>query len=222
MKSWIQGIAPLFNFFLESTCPLCQRSAPAFVCRDCERQLRRCQFQPRSPSSQDPLPVLPWGTYSGTLRQAIAALKYNHHPELAQPLGRWLGQTWLERQPRSTRAKPIVVPIPMHPAKQKLRGFNQADLLAEAFCEVTGLSLQTRGLQRVRDTEPQFTLSPADREANLNGAFAIGNPLKRPLPDGILLLDDIYTTGATVRSAMQVLRQHRVSVQGLVVLARTV
>jgi predicted amidophosphoribosyltransferase len=109
----------------------------------------------------------------------------------------------------------------MHADKQKQRGFNQAELMARAFCDVTGLTLQPTGLSRIRATEPQFSLSPAEREQNLAGAIQVGESLHRcPHSKAVLLLDDIYTTGATARAAVHVLQQQQISVYGLVVLAK--
>jgi predicted amidophosphoribosyltransferase len=112
----------------------------------------------------------------------------------------------------------------MHPEKQQQRGFNQAELIATAFCRQTGLP-QVKGLNRRRNTAPQFGLSAIDRAANLANAFEIGaffsgkNPLKsRPT---VLLLDDIYTTGATAQAAAQTLRRHQISVYGILAIAKT-
>jgi ComF family protein len=115
-----------------------------------------------------------------------------------------------------------VVPIPMHPAKQRQRGFNQAELLARYFCDRTRFSLEVNGLQRVRQTEAQFNLSVQQRQQNLDNAFSLGQKfLKRPPSAPVLLLDDIYTTGATALSAAQTLQQHGIQVQGIIVLAKT-
>ncbi|GAB4459397.1 MAG: hypothetical protein OHK0037_04730 [Elainellaceae cyanobacterium] len=158
-----------------------------------------------------------WGNYHGTLKQAIATLKYNNHPELAQPLGHAMGRAWLNSD--YGKVPLIVVPIPMHTEKQKQRGFNQAELLAEAFCQITRLPLERRGLVRVRATVPQFGLSVAARSQNVAGAFQIGPAFRRPPRRPVLLLDDIYTTGATAQNAAACLEAQGLRVYGLVALA---
>lgn len=165
-----------------------------------------------------------WGRYGGALKQAIAALKYNNHPQLARPLGHWLGQAWLS-SPVSQAKSLTVIPIPMHPDKWQERGFNQAELIARSFCEQTGLPLQSQGLIRVRHTEAQFGLSAEARVKNLSGAFRVGAGVTGQLvaqPKTILLVDDIYTTGATANAAAQALHQHQVAVYGVVAIAKTV
>ena len=159
-----------------------------------------------------------WGCYRGGLRRAIAAFKYENQPQLARPLAGWLADAWrLRAQPPAG----TIVPIPLHASKYQERGFNQADLLAQHFCDRTQLPLQLHGLERHRATEAQFKLnSDRDREQNLTAAFRLGPGLKQRPVTRVLLLDDIYTTGATVRSAAQTLRRHGISVAGVVVLAR--
>lgn len=209
----------LLNLFLESNCPLCQRSTSKEFCQDCARQLQRCQSH-HTQFWQGQLPVFTWGLYGGTLKRAIAALKYENQPQVARPLGHWLAQAWLNSQLGSNRL--IVVPIPLHADKQKQRGYNQAALLAQSFCDITGLQLQQMGLERVRVTEAMFSLSTSEREKNLAGAFELGRGFRRHRPSHpVLLLDDIYTTGATARSAAQTLQQLGIPVCGLVAIATT-
>lgn len=108
----------------------------------------------------------------------------------------------------------------MHDRKLQERGFNQAHLLAKSFCAMTGLRLETNGLRRIRDTEAQFRLSNAARSQNLTDAFGLGSAfIERSSTQPVLLLDDIYTTGATARSAAQTLRSQGVRVHGIIVLA---
>jgi ComF family protein len=211
--SWVKGLRSYLDIFLQSHCPLCERSTTNVVCPNCQRQLQQCRLNPAYSQQQEALSVLGWGSYGGALKRAIASLKYENHPELARPLGQWLAQSWLSSLGSK---KAIVVPIPMHPDKVAQRGFNQAELIAQAFCETTGLPLKRHGLARVIATEAQFTLSPSAREQNLAGAFVLSKDFQRQRPtETVLLLDDIYTTGATVRSAAQVLRRSQISVWGV-------
>jgi len=214
MTSWTRSFQSLLHLFLEEHCPLCDRSAARMFCQDCERRIKYCQFPDPQILWHPPLPVFAWGVYKGALKQAIAKLKYHNQPQIARSLGHWLAHAWLASAP--VTKMPIVVPIPMYPEKKKKRGFDQAELIAEAFCAVTKLPLQTQGLERQRATEAQFSLSPEAREQNLAGAFQVGKGFMNHLPSQeVLLLDDIYTTGATVRSAVQTLVRHHIRVCGV-------
>jgi ComF family protein len=212
---------------------MCQRSTNRVLCQDCERRLRECQFPNFNEFWHQPLPVLAWGRYGGTLKRSIAALKYENQPQLADWLGDQLARAWLSTAPAiapSLAQSLTVVPIPLHASKQQQRGYNQADLIARAFCQRTRLPLKSHGLQRIRATEAQFGLDSATRQQNLANAFQLGKDLlgkdllgkndHRRSPQAVLLLDDIYTTGATVQSATHLLRRHQISVIGIVAVAK--
>jgi ComF family protein len=196
MNGWAKGLKSWLDIFLESKCPLCERSTSGVICPTCQRQLQQCRLP--HPYQQAALPIMAWGEYGGALKRAIASLKYENHPQLARPLGQWLAQSWLSAK-LPLKNSIVVVPIPMHPDKVAQRGFNQAELIAQSFCETTGLPLKRHGLARIQATEAQFKLSPQAREQNLAGVFALGKDFLRQHPtETVLLIDDIYTTGATV------------------------
>jgi ComF family protein len=112
----------------------------------------------------------------------------------------------------------LIVPVPLHPSRKKERGFNQADLLADVLAQLTGLRLNTKHLVRTRATPPQVGLGIEDRKANVQDAFAwTGDGLDDRL---VLLVDDVCTTGATLQSCAQVLRQQGVRSVWALTLAR--
>jgi ComF family protein len=213
-------VKALLSLFLKPNCPLCDRPATTELCDYCERQLLRCRFPPGVKFTSE-VPLCVWGQYKDVLKRAIAALKYNHHTELAKPLGYGLAQTWLST-PGLGISPVTVVPIPLHPAKLKKRGFNQAELLAKSFCELTGLSLSSHGLERIKQTEALHELSPDQRLKEMQSVFNIGQDFRRRPPQGsVLILDDIYTTGATVKSAISQFQKSGISVAGIVAIATT-
>jgi ComF family protein len=212
----------LLDLVLDRGCLICQRSTPHTLCPYCQRQIQACRtvhLQAHLQSPDRSIPLLVWGDYGGPLRQAIAQLKYHNCPQLAVSFGHWMGQAWQAtagQLPLRSR-RPTVIPIPMHRDKQRQRGYNQAERLATAFCAITTLPLARQGLIRDRATRPQFELSPAERQQNLHQAFRLGH-LPRS-PDGVILLDDIYTTGATIRAAIATLEHHQIPVHGVIVFA---
>jgi ComF family protein len=244
---WIQHFRPLLNLVVQSPCPLCQRPAPGILCVDCDRQLQGERLaqqvtaavslspgpQPRRTPPPRPtlvksarfapasVPVLAWGGYGGTLRQAIATCKYHNHPELAQLLGQYLAQAWKASALARQHPQPLVIPVPLHPLKQQQRGFNQAELIAQSFCRQTGLRLRPHSIRRTHNTQPLFELSPQEREIHLQNAFSLDPKLQIRPPQSVLLVDDIYTTGATLRAIQGILRQHQIRLWGLAVVART-
>ncbi|MBD2566356.1 ComF family protein [Anabaena lutea] len=211
----------LLNLFLQSNCPLCQRSTPGELCQFCNKQLQSCNLKKPSYLWQQPLPVFAWGSYGGSLKRAIAVMKYENHPEMGSLLGRYLGEAWLLNS-LEVNPPPVIVPIPLHAKKLQERGYNQAALIAQGFCQITGFKLQLNGLERIKDTKAQFGVSAAERENNLAAAFSLGTDFRRRQPKApVLLVDDIYTTGATAKSAVYTLNQSNISVLGLAAVATT-
>jgi ComF family protein len=202
---------PLLDFFLKPNCPLCDRPTPTTLCIYCDRQLRSEQL---SDPLQTTAPfILAWGNYSGTLKRAIAQCKYHNHPQLGYHLGELLGETWLANPP--CKSPIIAIPIPLHLDKQRQRGFNQAELIAKGFCHHTGIKLN-RSLLRVKSTAAQFQLTPTDRQQNLTDAFQL-RPKHRLQGRSIILIDDIYTTGATITAASQPLQNADIQMVGIAV-----
>ncbi len=205
-------LQPLLNFFLKPPCPLCDRPTTDHLCIYCQRQLLETKLQqPLQPHSN----LLAWGKYDGALKRTIAACKYQNHPELATHLGYLLGIAWLKCY--SGQQQLCVVPIPLHVDKQRERGFNQADLIAQGFCRQTRFSADA-SLQRIKSTQAQFQLSPSDRQRNLQDAFQLA-PHHKLTGRLVLLIDDIYTTGATISAASQVLQASSIQVFGVAVAA---
>jgi ComF family protein len=208
----------VLNLFLKPNCPLCDRVAEDVLCRYCDRQLRSDRISQPDRYWQSELPLFPWGKYEGLVKQSIARLKYDGHQELGFFLGELLAISWQEFLPSNLPKKLVIIPIPLHAEKLKTRGFNQAELIARRFGKINGYKLD-RSLQRTRSTQAQFGLSKLDRVSNVADAFSL--PANSRLQPGtqVLLVDDIYTTGATVRSAVSTLQSKGVKVCGTIVVA---
>ncbi|MGK7939508.1 MAG: ComF family protein [Crocosphaera sp.] len=207
----------ILSIFLQENCPLCERASNEEICFYCQKQLKSCQLKEPKQFWKGDLPLFVWGEYDGKLKQAIAALKYDKNPQIGELLGIWLGETWQKYSLINTQKHPSIIPIPLHSSKEKSRGFNQADIIARGFCQVTKYPLITRGLRRIRATQAMFGLTVEERKQNIKQVFRVGKSFNPSQP--ILLLDDIYTTGTTVKEASRVLRQQGVKVLGVIALA---
>lgn len=210
----------LFSFFLKPVCLLCDRPASSLLCEDCQRQLK--QYQSPCPAQfwTTKIPLFVWGNYEGDFKRAITTLKYQNHPQLGQEFGIWLGEAWLKSNRVSQKSKYTVIPIPLHPKRLQERGFNQAEAIAQGFCRVTRYPLLPHGLKRIRDTAKMFELSPIERQKNVANCFRLSKEYQdKPPPYPILLIDDIYTTGATITEAIRAIEQHHLPWLGVATLA---
>jgi ComF family protein len=152
--------------------------------------------------------------FAGPLREGIHRFKYEGERGLAGPLAGLLSP--------AARSLPwpidVVVPVPLHPARERQRGYNQSVLLAQALAKVTRAPLDIRSLRRERDTRPQMGLTAAERRANVVGAFA-GRP-GALAGKRVMLLDDVCTTGSTLEACAQAARQAGAGAVWALVLAR--
>ena len=145
----------------------------------------------------DPLPVEwteAWGEYCGPLERVLQALKFERHDFLDDALSGLLEQTL---RARGDLAFDAITAVPMHASRERQRGYNQAELLGRALARRIGLRCDMTLLQRRGERATQSTLPKRERAANVRGAFAASSRVKGR---SILLVDDICTTGETLRA----------------------
>lgn len=144
------------------------------------------------------------GPYEGFRREIILKLKHVQMEGLAESVA----EAWTAARSRELRDLGIgaVVPTPLHWRRRWSRGYNQADVLAEAWARCLGVRCRKSWLRRIVPTERQSVLSPTARFENVRGAFAAATD-RRIASTTILLVDDVLTTGATASEAARTLRK---------------
>jgi ComF family protein len=184
----------------EARCGLCRRIEPPFV------------------------RAAAYGSYESGLRELIHLLKYGGVRPAANVLGRMLAEAIATVEPEFGADSVAVIPVPLHRTKLRQRGFNQAELIASSAMKLgspgSRLRLCTGVLERKRDTASQIGLTGHQRRENLRGAFGVAQP---ELVKGreVLVVDDVYTTGATVSECSKVLRRAGATKVWVATVART-
>ena len=176
-------------------CPRCALPlpAPAPLCGEC------LNHEPPFASAWAPF------VYAHPLDLLEARFKFG--ADLAA--GRVLSTLMIERLPVDAPERPaLLIPIPLHAKRLRERGYNQALELARPLAKAFAIPLRADALLRTRETPPQTGLDAKTRRRNLRGAFALGTDAK--LPTHVALLDDVMTTGATLRECTRML--HRAGV----------
>ncbi len=200
MQDLWRGIVELLA---PSRCVGCEQPSSSVFCSACEALVER------SSSSSTVF------HYGGPVADAIHRYKYRGRSDLSRALGSLMAdavRVWAGRVD-------AVVPVPLHWRRRRSRGYDQAALLAKPVARSLGVPLWARGLRRVRATQSQVDLPHHQRQANVMGAFVA---FRLPKAERVLLVDDVRTTGATLRSAAGALRGGGISEVRTFVLAARV
>ncbi len=157
--------------------------------------------------------------YEDAARRLVHALKYRDRHEVAGFMARAMIRAGRELLADCE----AIVPVPLHPRRLWLRRYNQAVLLVDRIGRESGIAVEPMVLKRIRRTRQQVGLSSREREANVRGAFRV-SAHEKPVIAGrrVLLVDDVYTSGATVRAASRALMRGGAAAVDVLTFARVV
>lgn len=203
-------LSTLLDLLAASACSACDGPCAAgeAFCSSCVHRVELC-----SPTTLDGVPLHAGGRYWPPLSDAVARFKYQGRAELARPLARLM---WPALSAIETSSATALVPVPLHPRRLAERGYNQAALLAQQLASQSRLDCWPRLLRRRRETPRQVGKSRDERVQNTQHAFEV----RQVGPTSVVLVDDVVTTGSTVRACAQALEQGGVAVVAVVALAR--
>lgn len=176
-------------------CPACDLELGALTpgfCAACGPLL-----EPAPRSLSPPKGVAALYAYGGPLAVAIRRFKYGRRGDLSRPLSDLL----LQAVPAYRGAVDRVVPVPIHPARLRERGYHHVGLMGRPLARALGVPLDVTLLRRTRNAPPQAGLQADRRRGNVRGAFAVVPRPSKPGVGRVLLLDDVRTSGATLAEA---------------------
>jgi ComF family protein len=177
-----------------SHCSCCSQPFPA---SSSQHLCKTCLQRPAAFSS-----VHAACSYKERIKDAIHQLKYRNQVNLAQPLGKVLVKS-LESA-RTSFSPDCIIPVPLHPSRLRERGYNQALEISRPLSRTLRIPIDSKLLQRALKTTPQQGLTAAERKSNLRNAFTLTKPTSARK---VLLVDDVMTTGETVRECCRILLQ---------------
>jgi ComF family protein len=209
----------LLNFIFPPHCPLCHAYVEerGLWCPHCLQETLKLQRLPlKVPMQKAVAEAWAFGVYRGGLQSIIKALKYRGRRSTLPYIDTLLKAGLADKQLRHILSGvDMAVAVPLYPAKEKQRGFNQAELIFGDFLTSQHIPMR-RLLNRTRATRPMYELSEQERTENLKNAFAV-TEAKALQGKNVLLVDDIFTTGSTMMECARVLKQAGAcSVTGLV------
>ena len=207
----------LINLLFPRTCAACGTpllEGENTVCTTCRFLMPKTGYEnnPNNPLAQNFFGQMPFNAVSaefffsksGKVQHLIHGLKYHHCRENGIFLGQEIGKSLL--QAPDYQGIDYLIPIPLHPKKEKIRGYNQSHVIAEGISEILNVPIAEKCLVRSVFTDTQTKKSREERWNNVKDIFKIEKPEKLSHKH-VLLIDDVLTTGATLMSAGKALSQ---------------
>ncbi|MBR6163734.1 ComF family protein [bacterium] len=200
----IKFLEKLLNWIYVERCYFCGSSDEAKrLCSKCLGSVKILPLQPHSLING--CNVYSASMYDDIVKKLIKRVKYHHDIKLAQEQAKLMADYWLKF---NFTEKFVVLPVPQHKNRIRKRRGNHMDIVGKEFCDLLSYTLLPDFLVRIKDTKPQYKLSREEREENLKDAFSL---FPEKLPDKsspILIIDDIKTTGTTLKEIISLLQKN--------------
>ena len=191
----------LLDFAYPPHCAVCEADIEAaeLLCGSCWAEIESHRPRPQTDDGgREFEKVVALGPFTGALQQAIYALKFRNQVRLGRALGECMGRCLAEQ----LAPLDCLLPVPLHPARLRERGFNQSEEIAAGLGAVLGVPVCDRAVRRRKNTRQQALLSAEERRANIRDAFAL--VAAPPANARIGIVDDVWTTGETMAACAQV------------------
>ncbi|MBI2309511.1 ComF family protein [Candidatus Collierbacteria bacterium] len=212
------------TYFFPKICYGCGREG-WFVCSDCLPKVAKTLNELICPNCQKPSPLglthpecqkkngldglISFSRYAGWAKEIVKDAKFglNPHWRAMKELAEEMAGELANRKSLIVNRKPptIIIPIPLHWWRKMKRGFNQAEIIAKPIAKYLNLPLKTDLVERSTYSLPQTLVRDASRRANVRRAFSVNKNIKE-LPDSAILIDDVWTTGATMKECCRTLK----------------
>ncbi len=212
----------ILDIVLPVRCVVCRKETAEALCQDCIRNVepvihQRCISCGKSSpfglthgpckTTQTPDRTLCLFQYkSQGCAESIITGKYKFIPSVFTVYGKLLAQHFETEFGILNKDRIIITPLPLHPRRKRWRGYNQSEILAKTCAEYLGLCYKDT-LIRIRSTKTQKDLSKDKRTANMQDCFVV-NPDTTLQDKVIILIDDVITTGSTLREATKILKRN--------------
>jgi len=186
-------------------CDKCMEQIKIYNSCACAYCGKRLPTAKKTCHSKEPYILAAVADYNDVLREIIHALKYKKITDAAEPLAE-IAVKFIKSSSLPLKNR-ILVPVPLHKKRERERGFNQAELIAAKISSAINLPINLKLLERAKNTEPQFQIKTKEEKAtNISGCFNAAHPDKIKGKQ-IILIDDITTSGATLREAALTLKK---------------
>ncbi len=210
VRSLLTGLSTLF---FPPICVGCDRrfeKVKSVVCNDCWQKIKLLspEITNNKVVPEFLTGIFPVFLFDDLVQRIIHALKYSGYRSLGIDLGEQSAAYFpFKINPELT----ILSPIPLHPSKRRERGYNQSEYIARGIANKLGTAVRADLLKRVKNTRTQTQLDAHERQDNMRSAFSMNEKYSLAGVESVVLIDDVFTTGATLNSAAEVLKTNGIS-----------
>lgn len=210
-KDKMNLIDRILDIIFPPTCGICEKIGEGYICSKCYKEIEKYLYKNQR---EDIFYLL---KYEGLIREKMIQYKFNDKPYLSK----MFCEIFIKHENACEIPKKydIIVPVPMHKKKKRLRGYNQSELIARGLGNYFKIQVEEKVLIKQRNTPMQSSLGKQERIKNVQNVYKV-QYMEKIKGKNVLLIDDIYTTGATIKECKKVLQLADVKKIGVVIVAK--
>ena len=217
----MQFLEKILEYIFLPTCGGCGKLGEGYLCRKCEKELKKYEVIEESINNnilnKERIDKMYIFKYTELVRNLILQYKFNDKAYLYRTFCEFIVKN--KKVFDFIKSYDIIIPVPIHKARMRERGYNQSELIAKELAKKLELKVYTDVLIKIKNNKMQSTLSSKEREINTKNVYKLVN-LEKIYNKRVLIFDDIYTTGATINSCIEEVKKANVKKIGILTLAK--
>lgn len=195
-------------------CGICSKIGEGYLCENCAKQMKKYAINEIKHDKIDRMHIF---KYKELIREIILQYKFNDKPYLYKTFCEFIVKN--KKAFDFIKSYDIIIPVPMYKTKLRKRGYNQSELIARELAKKLKINIYKDVLVKIKDNQIQSSLNKVERENNIKNVYKLMNSSKI-YNKKVLIFDDIYTTGATVKECAKVCGEANVSKLGILTIAK--
>lgn len=217
----MQFLEKILEYIFLPTCGVCGKLGEGYLCGKCEKELKKYEVIEESINNnilnKERIDKMYIFKYTELVRNLILQYKFNDKAYLYRTFCEFIVKN--KKVFDFIKSYDIIIPVPIHKARMRERGYNQSELIAKELAKKLGLKVYTDVLIKIKNNKVQSTLSSKERKINTKNVYKLVN-LEKIYNKRVLIFDDIYTTGATINSCIEEVKKANVKKIGILTLAK--
>ena len=211
----------ILEYIFLPSCGVCGKLSEGYLCKKCEENLEKYLINKKQNLNNlkitRNIQILHIFKYEEIIRKLIVNYKFNDKSYLYKTFCEFIVKN--KKIFDFIKSYDIIIPVPIHNERMKKRGYNQSELIAKELAKRIGVKCYTDILLKIKNNKMQSTLSKKEREENTKNVYKLKN-VEKIYNKKVIILDDIYTTGATINSCIKEFEKVEVKKIGIITLAK--